>query len=154
MAHPEWTSALRAYFLTATQGPLARSLRQILAGTDLDDALPSQATEAKSVFVRSVAAETVLAGEARWETGRQWRWIDKPMGIRKREAVIAKRGVTVTPNVRLQVLRACVADKAVPMRLLAADHLTRTRPSPDSDPFFADAAQRPGGQRSQADGFL
>ena len=136
MAHREWTPALRDYFLTGTQGPLARSLRQVLASADLDDALPRLAIEAKSVFVRSVAAEAVLAGEARRVTGQQWRWIDKAMGIRKREAVVAKRGVTVTPDGRLQVLRACVMDKAVPMRLLAADHLTRTGPSPDTEPLL------------------
>ena len=136
MAHREWSPALRGYFLTGTQGPLARSLRQVLARADLDDALPRLATEARSVFVRSVAAEVVLAGEARWVTGQQWRWIDKPMGIRKREAVVAKREVTLTPDALRQVLCACVADKAVPMRLLAVDHLTRTGPSPDTEPLL------------------
>lgn len=72
-AHPAWREVLVGYFLTGTQGPLARTLRQSVADPRLDEALPRLAMQARSAHVRSVAAGFVLSGEARWATGRRWR---------------------------------------------------------------------------------
>ncbi len=69
--HPAWPSAVKAILMTATDGPLAKTLRQLLRDADVDWALPELAMGARSAFVRAVATETLLDEAARWLDGHE-----------------------------------------------------------------------------------
>jgi len=124
-ARGDWSSILANTFLNETSGPLARHLREVLEKNTLDDQLVEFATEARSSFVRQVAAEAVLTRRARWQTGVDYEWIDKPMNLRRKVAVFSTRDLPTSENDRLRVLRLAAQDKSAQVRKLAADVLIR-----------------------------
>lgn len=121
--HPDWHDCLLEFFLTKTSGPLARLLREALADGALDEQLERLANEARSAFVRSVAAEAVLSGQALWMAGREWVWIDKSMGERRRRPVWHTRKLAADAETWRRVLQAAGRDRSALVRKIAADAL-------------------------------
>lgn len=129
MKHPEWPSALKTAFMTTMDGPMARSLREVLRKAQCDWALPDFAMNAKSGFVRAVATETLLEGRTRWVEGFDWEWHDKVFNIRRRVPIWEQRVVGVSSDTRAMVLHAACYDKGAKVRGLAADYLIKLGPS-------------------------
>jgi hypothetical protein len=106
------------------QGPLSSVLRRLLRTPDFDDALPALAQQARQPAVRATALETLLLSEARWWAGYRRRWIDRSMGVWRREAVIASRPIErVCPAD--EFVRLGLTDKAAAVRKVAATALVR-----------------------------
>lgn len=122
-AHHDWPLVVKATFMETATGPLARSLRQFLRSPDYDWALPDLALRGQSVFVRAVAVETLLTGQARWTEGYDWVWHDKVFNLRRKVPRRGKRVVEVSSTTRAMVLRHAGQDQSAKLRSLAADHL-------------------------------
>jgi hypothetical protein len=122
-AHRDWPVAVKATFMDTANGPLARSLRQLLRSPDYDWALPDFALRARSPFVRAVAAGSLLTGHARWTEGHDWVWHDKVFNLRQKVPRCEKRAINVPPATRAMVLQQAGHDKSARLRSLAADHL-------------------------------
>ena len=130
--HRDWPMVVKATFMETATGPMARSLRQLLRSPDHDWALPNLALRAQSVFVRAVAAETLLTGYARWTEGYDWVWHDKVFNLGQKAPRREKRAVEVSPATRAMVLLHAGQDKSAKMRSLAADSLI-TVGAPEGD---------------------
>ncbi len=127
-AHPAWPSAVKAMLMTTTNGPLAKTLRQLLRHPEFDWALPELAMSASSAFVRAVATETLLDEAARWLDGHEWVWHDKVFNLRRKVNLYAKRQVVVTDETKRLVLRSACFDKSAKVRCLAADFFIKEGP--------------------------
>lgn len=118
-----WPSAVKDMFMSETSGPLARSLRNQLCRPAFDWALPDLALRAQSSFVRSVAVETILTGQARWFVGYDFEWVDRVFDKRRRVARWQSRTASFLPETRKIVLRKAVVDQSATVRRLAVDAL-------------------------------
>ncbi|NNF23908.1 MAG: hypothetical protein HKN63_03765 [Rhodobacteraceae bacterium] len=131
-ARADWPGTLLAMFRHETSGPLARRLRAQLSDADasatLEPYLPDLALSARSSFVRSVAAEIVSTGEARWREGYEWEWIDKVYGLRRRRTIWGCRKIRMPADVVGQVLERAAQDKSSGVRKRAADRLIAEGP--------------------------
>ncbi len=132
-SHPAWPDAVDRLMLTHVNGPLARHLRTLLRGPQCDGRLPLYATSARSAFVRAVAAEVVLTGEARWSEGIELVWVDKSMGIKKRQPRIASRKVSVAGKDVAAVLASAARDRSAVVRRAAADDLVTHGPASNEE---------------------
>lgn len=128
MQLPIWPTTIKAAFMTETDGPLAKALRNQLRTPRLDWALPEMAMTARSAFVRSVAVETVLTGQARWFDGYGYEWIDRVFNLRRRVVNWGTRAVPISDEVFQMVLRSSAADKSAKLRGLVADALIAQGP--------------------------
>ncbi|MET1112033.1 MAG: hypothetical protein ABWX67_10960 [Allosphingosinicella sp.] len=75
---------------------MARILVSAIRRPALDRHLPALSAGAVQPDVRAAALEALIAGRARWPTGTERRWIDKPMGISKPVAVYSERALANT----------------------------------------------------------
>ena len=127
LAHPRLREAMLRRLREERSGPLARRLRFLLREADCDGRLPELAIHARSAAVRAVAMETLLSGAAQWTDGWTWRWIDKPLGLRRRERRRRSRPLLaqVAPD---GLLAAAAADRSSVVRRVAADALIRLGP--------------------------
>lgn len=105
-------------------GPTATVLRFALRGDGFDDYLPTISREAVQPEVRALAAKTLIDGFASWPNGWRWRWIDKSMGLRRREPTFARRDVATVVN-RETLIADCARDKAAVVRKVAVASLIR-----------------------------
>lgn len=124
----DWRRLLETMFLEEVDGPLARQLRLALRNPDMDAALGALATTARSAFVRAVATEALLTGHARWPEGREWEWIDKRFGLRKRRTVFGSREIVVPQETVNAALTKAARDRSALVRKLAADFLIASGP--------------------------
>jgi hypothetical protein len=108
----------------ATTGPQASTLRYALRTPALDQHLERLASTAAQPSVRAVALNTLIEGKAAWPSGSEWRWIDKSMGIRRREPVFAHRAVMSAPP-RQALIERGLGDKSAVVRRVALTGIIR-----------------------------
>lgn len=110
--------------VAATTGPQASTLRYALRTSSLDKHLERLASTAAQPSVRAVALSTLIEGKAEWPSGIEWRWIDKSMGLRRREPVFAHRPVkSVLP--RHVLIKRGLGDKSAIVRRVALTGVIR-----------------------------
>jgi hypothetical protein len=108
----------------ATIGPQASTLRYALRTAALDEHLERLASTAAQPSVRAVALGTLIDGKAEWPSGTEWRWIDKPMGLRRREPVFAHR-VVMNTLARQVLIERGLGDKSAVVRRTALTGIIR-----------------------------
>lgn len=113
------TSCLADTLATRLIGPMASLLRQALRSHNMDKNLERLAVQAIQPAVRAAAIQSLISGHAEWPSGWRWRWIDKPMGIRRRETTFERRSVDIHADparwirIGLQDHAAAVRDTAM-----------------------------------------
>jgi hypothetical protein len=105
-------------------GPMATMLRYALRENSLDSHLESLAREAIQPAVRAAAAQALIDGQASWPSGWIWRWINKPMGLRRRDTTYSHR--RLVHNVpRIPMIEVSAADPSALVRRVAVASLIR-----------------------------
>lgn len=104
--------------ITEIQGPLPSTFAKILRIAEIDFALERLATVAVHPGIRAMALKALIDGMASFTTGRQWRWVDKSMGQRRREAKIETRDLTIAAD-RKYFIRLGLKDKSAIVRGIA-----------------------------------
>jgi hypothetical protein len=104
--------------LTERAGPLPSALAHVIQFPEIDCHLDLLAEKALNPGVRAIALRALIESEAKFSNETQWRWIDKPMGRRRKEPRIETRQVTVTSN-REELYRLGLADKSSVVRRTA-----------------------------------
>lgn len=102
----------------AATGPQASTLRYALRTPALDMHLEQLASNAVQPSVRAVALGALIDGKVYWPSGSVWRWIDKPMGLRRRQAIFDHRVVAIAQPVRALIERG-LRDKSAVVRRVA-----------------------------------
>ncbi|MEQ1754844.1 MAG: hypothetical protein ABL973_12010 [Micropepsaceae bacterium] len=143
-ARPDVGDALAMQLQVRTTGPLAKIMNYALRYDNLDRHLDMLARKAMQPAIRATAAQALIDGHAQWQTGWTWAWIDKPMGLRRREPVFATRPLTGS-SPRMQWVETCVADRSAMVRRMALDALIRHKvDQPEArriaEPFLKDAS--------------
>ena len=122
LRRPDVASELAAKVIAQRTGPAATVLRHALKTDALDGFLERIAQEAVQPAVRALAVKALIDGCAAWPDGWQWRWVDKPMGVRRQETVFARR--TFAPTVaRDQMIEDAARDRAATVRRVAVSSL-------------------------------
>jgi hypothetical protein len=83
--------AFAAVLIATTTGPNASILARALRVPALDTWLLDIADNARQPATRAVALAALFAGEARWQVGRQWQWVDKSIGRGRNVPSFARR---------------------------------------------------------------
>jgi len=107
-----------------TTGPQASTLRYALRTPALDKFLEQISLKATQPSVRAVALGALIDGKAGWPSGTAWRWIDKPMGLRRRETMFDHRPLTEAPSQRALIERG-LNDKSAVVRRVALTGIIR-----------------------------
>lgn len=128
LAHPCLQEAALRRLRDDRSGPLSRRLRFLLCEAGYDHRLPDLATGARSSQVRAMAMEALLSGTAQWSDGWTWTWVDKPMGLRRRERRWQSRPL-LAPVTHDGLLAAAASDRSPIVRRVAADALIRLGPA-------------------------
>lgn len=116
----------------ANTGPLPSLLRICVQTPYLDAYLPTIAHSAVQPGVRALAFDALINGEARWTSHREWQWVDKPNGIRRRVPVIAKRAIAaVSGSEREDFIEMALADTSAAVRRRAMDAIIQHIPETD-----------------------
>lgn len=108
--------------LDARQGPLPSFLAYLLRYEWIDQYLSVIASKSVVPGVRAVALRSLITGSARYSEGFIWRWIDKPMGIRKREPKVTARSLSVESDPKA-LIEAGVIDNSAVVRRVALSGL-------------------------------
>jgi len=104
--------------ITGNRGPLPSGFAKLLRNAEIDCALERLATAAVLPGIRAMALKALIDGMASFATGTQWRWVDKSMGKRRREAKIETRALTITAD-RRYFIRLGIKDKSAIVRGVA-----------------------------------
>ncbi len=118
------SAALADAIIQQVTGPTAKALRCALENDALDPYLVAISLRARQPQVRALAFQTMINGHATWPNGWQWRWVDKSMGVRKREPVLAQRNLTTAAD-KDAIISACASDKSAMVRKLALADVIR-----------------------------
>lgn len=97
----------------------SRTLSYALQTENFDPYLERLVKNSKEASLRARALRALLDGEAVWTTGYTWKWIDKPLGKRKRVAVLDTRTLTMQLPKKPLLLTA-LNDKSAKIRKIAA----------------------------------
>ncbi len=108
----------------ATTGPHASTLKYALRTPGLDQHLEQLAFSARQPSVRAVALGTLMNGRAEWPSGTAWRWIDKSMGLRRRERTFDHRDLDEKPSTHALIERG-INDKSALVRRVALSGIIR-----------------------------
>ncbi|QNA87194.1 hypothetical protein G4G27_23350 [Sphingomonas sp. So64.6b] len=103
-------------------GPMATIFRQSLRSSVLDDHIERLAVAASQPSVRAAATQSLIDGFASWTVGWRWQWIDKSMGVRRRETAFEKRPLTTQID-RATMIRRGLKDRAATVRRVAMSGL-------------------------------
>lgn len=125
-ARPDVTAKLAEMLATRSAGPSAKILRHALRSESMDPHLPQLARQAFQPAVRAVARQALIDGFTSWPNGWKWRWVDKSMGVRRRETAFEKRHLTVETD-RLSHIEAGLRDVSAEVRNAAISGLIRYR---------------------------
>jgi hypothetical protein len=109
---------LSQLMLTERNGPLPSALAYVSRFPEIDCHLDLLAKEALNPGIRAIALRALIDLEARFANGMQWHWIDKPMGIRRKEPRIESRQLTITYD-RKRLYLAGLGDKSAIVRRVA-----------------------------------
>lgn len=126
MSRHDVASCLASIFANRTTGPMASLLRQALRGGSMDKHLDYLAVSAVQPAVRAAATQSLVNGYTEWPAGWRWRWIDKSMGVRRRETEFARRALTVAVD-RESLIRRGLKDRAAAVRNAAISGLIRNQ---------------------------
>lgn len=107
-------------------GPMASPLRQALRADGMDAHLRRLAVDAVQPAVRAAAIQTLIKGRAEWPVGWRWRWIDKSMGVRRRETAFATRPLAVRTDTESTIMLG-LRDRAATVRSAAMSGLMQER---------------------------
>ena len=80
---PDVARALALRLAESITGPSARVLRKASRSEVLDDYLLQLAVEARQPSVRVVAVQFLTNGKATWQSGWQYKWVDKSWGCER-----------------------------------------------------------------------
>lgn len=123
-ARPDVARCLAASIRTRRTGPMATILRYALREGGLDAHLETLARDAVQPSVRAVAAQALIDGHATWPDGWTWRWVDKSMGLRRRETLYRHRPLDHGAP-RIPVIEASATDRSAIVRRVATSGLIR-----------------------------
>jgi hypothetical protein len=112
------TSELAQLMLSERNGPLPSALTYVSRFPEIDCHLESLAKNAINPGIRAIALRALIELEARYANGTQWRWINKPMGQRRKEPRIECRKLTITTN-RKELYLLGLGDKSAIVRRIA-----------------------------------
>lgn len=99
-------------------GPLPSTLAHVIQYPEIDGHLEKLALNALHPGVRAVALRALIDGKARFAVGTRLRWIDKSMGISRKEPKIETRDLTICP-IRKELIRRGIRDKSAIVRRVA-----------------------------------
>jgi hypothetical protein len=145
-ARPDVTAKLAELLATRSTGPSATILRYALRSAAMDPHLPQLANEAIQPAVRAIARQALIDGFTSWPNGWRWRWVDKSMGVRRRETAFEKRPLSVSTD-RLSQIEAGLRDSSPAVRNAAISGLIRYRdevaePKRLAEQYRADSSRR------------
>ncbi|WP_133303971.1 hypothetical protein [Aurantiacibacter aquimixticola] len=107
-----------AKLLDGRKGPLPSFLSYLLRYDWIDPYLPTIASNSKVPGVRAIALRSLIRGNARYKDGTVLRWIDKPMGLRRREPKIIARSLSIERN-PIALIQEGANDKSAVVRRVA-----------------------------------
>lgn len=125
-ARDDVLSCLADILATSQTGPLATTLRYALRTDGMDIHLERLSRTGVQSAVRSLALEVLIDRRTSWPAGVEWKWIDKPMGLRRPFTIFEERSLTVAPD-RDDLLSLAVADKSALVRKVGLTGLIRHR---------------------------
>lgn len=107
---------------TSATGTMASLLCQTLRNGSMDVHLQRLSVDAVQPAVRAAAIQSLIRGRAEWSVGWRWRWIDKSMGVRRREPVFETRPLMVLTDAG-SMIRLGLADRSAMVRNAAMSGL-------------------------------
>jgi len=110
------------HILSSTSGPMTSVLSQLGRSATTDRYLTEISKNAIQPSVRAKAYRSQLEGKMKWLEGREWKWIDKSYGIRRRVPKLSERTLTEKPPFK-ETLHAASADGSSIVRRVAAELL-------------------------------
>jgi hypothetical protein len=119
--------ALAKLMSIATTGPQASILRYSLRTPVLDRHLAQLASNAVQPSLRAVALEALIERKVYWPSGSVWRWIDKPMGLRRRQTIFEHRDLEIAAPVRTLIERG-LNDRSAVVRRVALNGIMAHMP--------------------------
>ena len=125
-SRPDVAACLAASISNRSTGRMASLLRQALRASSMDKHLPLLAQTAVQPSVRAAATQCLLNECAEWPVGWHWKWIDKSMGVRRKETTFARRSLTIPVDLEA-VIRRGLSDRAGAVRSIAMSGLIRHR---------------------------
>jgi hypothetical protein len=105
-------------------GPTASTLHHVLRTDSLDTYLDDLARGAVQPAVRATVLRSLIDGYVEWPNGWRWKWVDKSMGLRRRETVFERRSLTVGSD-RNRYIVSGLSDRAAMVRKIAMSGLIR-----------------------------
>jgi hypothetical protein len=99
-----------------TTGALPSSLAHFLKYAWIDPYLESIAQVAKVPGVRAIALSSLISAHAKFRDGYRLRWIDKPLGLSRREPNIIKRPLTTKSNWESSIVRGVTDGSSIVRR--------------------------------------
>lgn len=118
LARIDVVEAIVNCLLTEQVGPVPSSLAYTIRHKWIDPYLSAIAFKAAVPGVRAIALRALIDGKATFADGKVWRWIDKPMGIRKIEPRICVRPLTIETD-RMPLIRTAIDDSSAVVRRVA-----------------------------------
>lgn len=115
---------LSTFVSTRSIGPMATVTRYALRDGSLDPYLEMLARDAVQPAVRAVAAQVLIDGYATWPSGWTWRWVDKSMGVRRRETTYSHRPLDRSAP-RIPMIEASANDSSAIVRRVAASSIIK-----------------------------
>jgi hypothetical protein len=112
------TSELAKLMLTERIGPLPSALGHIIRYPEIDCHLEALAKNAINPGIRAIALRALIELQASFVNGTQWRWIDKSMGLKRKEPLIEHRQLTVIVQ-RDYLYQLGLGDKSAIVRRVA-----------------------------------
>lgn len=107
-----------------TTGPQASRLRYAVRTPTLDEHLLKLAFRAVQPSVRAVFVRSLIDCRAEWHSGTAWRWIDKSIGVWRRETVFEHRPVATT-SLKHALIQRGISDRSAAVRKLALTGIIR-----------------------------
>jgi hypothetical protein len=105
-------------FCSETTGPMASALRFAMRKDLMDKHLSRILDQAIQPQIRAIAGKAMIEGQASWPIGFEWRWINKPMGLKNKVTVFETRSLSETFDVE-SAIEACSKDKSALVRKVA-----------------------------------
>ena len=121
-ARSDVKDTLRDVLLTTKATGAGTALRAALRSPGLDPYLPQLAQSARLAEVRGIALRALVTGGPAWRTGSDWKWENKPFGIKRWFAIVARREIAHGHSIE-DIVRNGARDKSAGVRRAAADGL-------------------------------
>lgn len=106
----------------ASAGPALLVLRQALRQPGLERFLPDLARNSIQPAVRAAAYKALIEQRIGWQDGWKWKWVDKSLGLRKRQPMVAHRSFSVQIDLAT-IIEEAISDPAVFVKRVGADGL-------------------------------